>query len=74
MAAIDVRASAFEDQGPIPPRQAHDRDNVSPALEWSGVPAGTAELLLLCEDIDAPSGNFAHWLVTGIDPESAGAG
>jgi phosphatidylethanolamine-binding protein (PEBP) family uncharacterized protein len=25
-----------------------------PALEWSGVPDGATELLLLCEDPDAP--------------------
>jgi hypothetical protein len=36
------------------------------------VPDGTAELMLVCEDPDAPSGTFLHWLVTGIDPRSGG--
>jgi hypothetical protein len=36
------------------------------------VPDGTAELVLLCEDLDAPSRTFVHWLVTGIDPTSTG--
>jgi phosphatidylethanolamine-binding protein (PEBP) family uncharacterized protein len=29
-------------------------------------------LLLLCEDPDAPSGTFLHWLVAGIDPMATG--
>jgi hypothetical protein len=32
------------------------------------VPGNAAELLLMCEDPDAPSGTFLHWLVTGIEP------
>jgi Raf kinase inhibitor-like YbhB/YbcL family protein len=36
------------------------------------MPGDTAELVLLCEDPDAPSGTFTHWLVTGIDPRSSG--
>jgi Raf kinase inhibitor-like YbhB/YbcL family protein len=71
MAGIELRSSAFSDHDLIPGRHAHDRDNVSPALQWSGVPDGTAELMLLCEDPDAPSGTFLHWLVTGIDPVAA---
>ncbi|MDW6065229.1 YbhB/YbcL family Raf kinase inhibitor-like protein [Streptomyces sp. FXJ1.4098] len=47
------------------------RGRLSPPLTWSGVPAGTAELALLCEDPDAPSGPFVHWLVTGIAPPAA---
>jgi Raf kinase inhibitor-like YbhB/YbcL family protein len=74
MAGIELRSPAFSDHDLIPRRHAHDSDNISPALQWSGVPAGTAELLLLCEDPDAPTGPFLHWLVTGIDPTSTGTG
>lgn len=72
MAGIELRSAAFDDGAYIPRRCAKDGDNVSPDLSWSGVPDGTAELLLLCEDPDAPSGTFVHWLVTGIDPTSGG--
>jgi Raf kinase inhibitor-like YbhB/YbcL family protein len=72
MAGIELRSPAFSDHDLIPGRHAHDRDNISPALQWSGVPDGTAELVLLCEDPDAPSGTFLHWLVTRIDPTSTG--
>jgi len=72
MAGIELRSPAFNDHDLIPGRHAHDGDNVSPALQWSGVPDSTVELVLLCEDPDAPSGTFLHWLVTGIDPAATG--
>lgn len=72
MAGIELRSPTFSDHNLIPGRHAHDRDNVSPALQWSGVPDGTVELVLLCEDPDAPSGTFLHWLVTGIDLTATG--
>ena len=74
MADIKLRSPAFDHQAEIPRRHAHHSDNVSPALEWSGVPEGAAELLLLCEDPDAAGGTFLHWLVTGIDPSTTGVG
>ncbi|WP_026877199.1 YbhB/YbcL family Raf kinase inhibitor-like protein [Jiangella gansuensis] len=72
MIGIELRSPDFSDHTPIPGRHAHDDENVSPSLEWIGVPTEAVELLLLCEDPDAPSGPFLHWLVTGIDPHAAG--
>ena len=71
---IEIRSPAFNDRDSVPPRYAHDHDNVSPPLQWTGVPAEASELVLLCEDPDAPSGTFLHWLVTGIDPSADGIG
>jgi len=68
MAGMDLRISSFNDGGLIPARHSRDGGNISPALEWSTVPACTKELLLMCVDPDAPRGTFLHWLVTGIDP------
>jgi Raf kinase inhibitor-like YbhB/YbcL family protein len=73
MAGIEPRNPAFSDHDLIPRRYAKDGGNVSPPLAWSGVPAGTRELVLVCEDPDAPAGTFLHWLLTGIDPRSGGA-
>jgi Raf kinase inhibitor-like YbhB/YbcL family protein len=72
MAEIQVRSPAFNDDEPVPSRYAHDHENVSPPLRWSDVPESTTELVLLCEDPDAPAGSFLHWLVTGIDPAAEG--
>ncbi len=72
MADIELGSEAFGDRATIPRHHALEGENVSPPLTWSGIPDGTAELLLLCEDPDAPSGTFLHWLVTGIDPATGG--
>ncbi|ORT57207.1 YbhB/YbcL family Raf kinase inhibitor-like protein [Streptomyces sp. CB03238] len=72
MAGIELKSSAFNDGSFIPRRYAKEGEDVSPELTWSGVPDAAAELVLLCEDPDAPSGTFVHWLVTGIDPTSDG--
>lgn len=37
------------------------------------MPHEATELVLLCEDPDAPGTTFLHWLVTGIDPGTTGA-
>ncbi|MDN3293207.1 YbhB/YbcL family Raf kinase inhibitor-like protein [Streptomyces ficellus] len=72
MAGIELKSTAFDDGAFIPRRYTKDGEDLSPQLTWTGVPDGTAELLLLCEDPDAPMGTFVHWLVTGIDPTSEG--
>ncbi len=43
-------------------------DNVSPALTWSGAPAGTKGYALLVHDPDAPTGGAGwwHWIVYDI--------
>jgi len=64
--SLDVRTSAFAPGSPIPRKHTCDGDDVSPALSWSGAPAGTKEFALLCEDPDAPGGTFVHWVVWGI--------
>lgn len=72
MAEIELSSPAFSDRAPMPDPHAHQMQNLSPPLLWSGVPDDTAELTLMCEDPDAPSGTFLHWLVSGIDPSSVG--
>jgi len=52
--------------------------NHSPALAWSGAPAGTKSFAITLLDPDAPSGDFWHWVVfdlpVQIDRLRVGAG
>ncbi len=42
-------------------------ENISPALKWSGVPAGTKSFALTVYDPDAPTGSgWWHWVVYNI--------
>lgn len=72
MDTIRLRSPAFDDHAPIPARFSRDGENLSPPLEWSGLPDTAVELALLCEDPDAPDGTFVHWVVAGLDPSLTG--
>ncbi len=75
-----LTCSAFASGDRMPSRYTGDGDDLSPPLEWEGVPAGTASFVVICEDPDAPSGTFHHWAIFNIPahrrglPEGAGNG
>jgi Raf kinase inhibitor-like YbhB/YbcL family protein len=68
--SIKLTSSAFGKNDTIPKEFTCDGANIPPPLQWSNVPKEAKELALLVEDPDAPSGNFVHWTVYGIDPGS----
>lgn len=56
---LEITSRDFTDAGTLASRHAGTRvggENVSPHLSWVVSPAGSAELLLLVEDIDSPLG------------------
>lgn len=63
---LDLRSPAFQTGESIPVRYTADGENVSPPMEWHNAPDGTACLVLICEDSDASSGAFAHWVLYNI--------
>jgi Raf kinase inhibitor-like YbhB/YbcL family protein len=68
VAKIQVTSTAFEDGQPIPEKYSGQGDNVSPPLQWSDASQQTKSFALICEDPDAPSGTFTHWLVYNLPP------
>jgi Raf kinase inhibitor-like YbhB/YbcL family protein len=70
--ALSVSSTAFEHEGQIPTRHSCEGEDVSPPLSWSDIPDGTRSLALICDDPDAPSGTFVHWLAWGIDSDKDG--
>jgi Raf kinase inhibitor-like YbhB/YbcL family protein len=69
-APFALTSTAFQAGGEIPPRFTCDGADVSPALSWSGVPAGAAALVLVVDDPDA--GGFVHWIAYNVVPGPGG--
>ena len=63
---MQLTSAAFEEGGNIPSEYTCDDKDISPALAWSGVPAGTRSLALICDDPDAPMGTWDHWVLFNI--------
>jgi Raf kinase inhibitor-like YbhB/YbcL family protein len=64
---IRVSSLAFADHAPIPARYTADGEGVSPPLQWSDVPAGASELVLIVEDADAPTSDpLVHAIVVDL--------
>jgi Raf kinase inhibitor-like YbhB/YbcL family protein len=66
-----LTSSAFKDGGAIPRDATCDGADRSPALAWTGAPAGTAAFVLVVDDPDAAG--FVHWLVVDLPGGSAGS-
>lgn len=61
---ITVRSEAFESGQPIPVKYTEDGEDLSPPLSWDGLPQGTQELALICDDPDAPTPQpWVHWVL-----------
>jgi hypothetical protein len=72
---IVLSSSAFQNGIAIPTRFAARSigENQSPPLEWSNLPSGTAEIVLVMEDPDAPLPvTSMHLVVTAISPRTSG--
>lgn len=66
---VAVSSPAFRPNAAI--RRIHTAfyEDISPALNWGALPAGTRSVALLMEDPDAPVGKpFVHWVAWNIAP------
>jgi phosphatidylethanolamine-binding protein (PEBP) family uncharacterized protein len=74
--AMSVTSPAFIDGASMPRRQAGRGvgDDVSPELHWTGVPPGTAALLLILDDADVPLPKPLVHNVAVLDPGLSGLG
>jgi len=74
---MQLASSAFAENQSIPKLYTCEGKNVSPPLNWSGVPANAKSLALIVDDPDAPDPaapkmTWVHWVLYDI-PVSAAA-
>lgn len=69
---MNITSPAFSDGASIPARFTCQGENLSPQLDWSGVPSGARSLALVVSDPDAPGGTFIHWVLYNLPPQTSG--
>lgn len=65
---LQVSSSAFAGNQIIPKKYTCDGGDVSPPLDWSSAPKNAKSFAVICDDANAPSGRFTHWIVCDIPP------
>ena len=68
---MQLTSPNFSDQKSMNKMFTCDGRNISPALEWSGVPEGTKRFVLIVDDPDAPDPanpkmTWVHWVLYNI--------
>jgi len=75
--ALALTSPVFNQDGAIPKLYTCQDKNISPALAWSGLPAGTKSLALIVDDPDAPDPaapkmTWVHWVLYNIPVSATG--
>jgi len=69
---FELTSPAFTQGQRIPTKYTADGEGLSPPLQWSGLPNGSSELVLVMDDPDARRGTYTHWVIYGISPSIRG--
>lgn len=69
MAAFRLTSPAFRHDEDLPERFTADGEDLSPPLRWDGVPDGTQEIALVCDDPDGEEGVVTQWVLYGLLPD-----
>ena len=69
--ALILKSRVFENGAEIPARYTCKGDDVSPPLNWEGIPEDTRSLVLILDDPDAPDPAapkmvWVHWVLYNI--------
>jgi len=68
--AVKITSSAFADGQMIPSKYTCDGRDVSPPLQWDGVPETAQSIALICDDPDAPMGTWVHWVLFNLPADT----
>jgi len=69
---IKLTSSAFKEGQPIPATYTCKGVNISPPLEWSGMPKTARTIAIIADDPDAPSGTWVHWVLYNLPADIIG--
>lgn len=66
---MKILSSAFQNNQYIPSKYTCQGQDINPPLKFSEIPDNAKSLVVICDDPDAPSKTWVHWLVFNIDPK-----
>ena len=74
---LTITSPAFSHNSEIPSIYTCDDKDISPGLEWTGIPKGARSLALISDDPDAPDPaapkmTWVHWVLYNLPPASSG--
>lgn len=74
---LTLTSMAFSEQEVIPKKYTCEGEDISPQLEWTGVPEEAESLVLIVDDPDAPDPEapqmvYVHWVLYNLPPNSVG--
>jgi len=69
---MKIESPSFKDGDFIPAKYTCDGSDISPPLDWSGIPEKAKSLALISDDPDAPMGTWVHWVIYNIPPDEKG--
>jgi len=75
--SLSLISPAFDHEGPIPSVYTCDGNDISPELNWSGIPQDAKSLVLIVDDPDAPDPaapkmTWVHWVLYNLPPAASG--
>lgn len=75
--ALSLSSPVFTHNGPIPKLYTCQGKDISPAINWTGLPNGTKSVVLIVDDPDAPDPaapkrTWVHWVLYNIPPSASG--
>ena len=71
-AEIKLTSVAFKEGQSIPRTYTCDGVNISPPLDWSGVPKTAKTVAIIADDPDAPAGTWVHWVLYNLPAVNIG--
>jgi Raf kinase inhibitor-like YbhB/YbcL family protein len=71
-----LKSTAFDNGDPIPAKHTCEGEDLSPPLQWEGVPEQARSLVLIVDDPDAPDPKapkmtWVHWVLYNMPADAA---
>lgn len=67
---MQLSSPSFANNSAIPAKFSCQGQNINPELQISGVSSEIKSLALIMDDPDAPNGDWVHWIIWNIPPNT----